>query len=109
MLAGCQTGQFTRIGPQTHFDYPNSNVTPLGPTKVKVNGPMSFLASPDVRTSDCDVLVYTAALSQVPGANLITDYATVYKTYEFWPITWSKLEMEGTACKMEVGKKDINH
>ena len=112
MLVGCKTGQYARIGSQSHFDYPNSNVTPLGTVKVTMIGSTIFSpfgGPPDTVTSESDLKVYNAALAQVPGASLIADYGVLYKTYEFWPVQWSKLELEGTACKMVVGKKDINH
>jgi hypothetical protein len=108
LATGCQTGVYTSRSPQSHFDFPNSNVTPLGPVKVEVSGPSNFLKPPDVVTSDSDQLVYTAALAQQPGANLLIDYTKIYKSYSFFPFTWSKLQLEGTACKMELGKQDIN-
>ena len=47
VISGCQTSQYIRTSPQTHFDYPNSNVTPLGPVKVDVPGPSAVFKSPD--------------------------------------------------------------
>ena len=105
-LPGCQIAQFTRIGPQTHFDFPNSNVFPLGPVKAKVDGPGSVFAFPGF-SSDSEAQLYNAAISQVAGANMITDYIRTYKVYTFplLPVYWTTLEIEGTAAKMEVGKQ----
>src|SRR5262245_14596608 len=102
---GCQVAQFTKLGPQTHFDFPNSNVVPLGPVKAKVDGPGSVFAFPGF-SGDSDAQIYNAALSQVAGASLITDYIRTYKVYTFplLPVYWTTLEIEGTAAKMEVGK-----
>lgn len=106
-LSGCLSAQYTHISPQSHLDYPNSNVTPLGPVKVKVPGPASFIKAPDIRTSESDRLVYEAALKQQPGANIVVDYSKIYRSYVFFPIGWSTLQLEGTACKMEVGKQEL--
>ena len=107
-LAGCQFAQFTKLGPQTHFDFPNSNVFPLGPVKSKVDGPGSVIMFSGF-SSDHDAQIYNAALSQVAGASLITDYTRIYKVYMLplpgVPVFWSTLEIEGTAAKMEVGKQ----
>jgi hypothetical protein len=105
-LAGCQIAQSTKLGPQTHFDFPNSNVFRLGPVKAKVDGPSSVFIFSGF-SSDHDAQIYNAALSQVAGASLITDYTRIYKVYTLpvIPIYWSTLEIEGTAAKMEVGKQ----
>jgi hypothetical protein len=104
--AGCQAAQFTKLGPQTHFDFPNSNVIPLGPVKAKVDGPGSVFAFPGF-SSDYEAQLYNAAISQVAGANMITDYIRTYKVYTLLllPVYWTTLEIEGTAAKMEVGKQ----
>ena len=106
-VTGCRTGQFVSYQPQSGFNYPNSNVTPLGPVKVSVPGPSYVFGQPDWLSSDSEETVYKAALAQYQGANLITDYVRIYKKHTFWPFTWTKLELEGTACKMEVGKQTL--
>lgn len=109
LSTGCQVAQYNSVRPQTHFDYPNSNVSPLGPVKVAMTGPSGFIKLPDIMCSDTDSTVYQAALAKVPGSTLVTDYTKQYTVYGFWVFYWSKLELEGTACKMEVGRQDINH
>lgn len=104
-LTGCKTAQYVQHSPQTYFDFPNSNVTPLGPVKVKIAGPSSFIKPPDLITSDNDNTVYQAALAQQPGANLVINYEKMYTAYGFFLFGWSTLELEGTACKMDVGQQ----
>jgi len=108
VFTGCQVAQVTQLGPQSHFAYPNSNVTPLGPAKAKVSGG-SGLQMP-MPTSRSDVAVYNKAISQVNGANLVVDYIKTFKVYVF-PLLpffyWSAAEIEGTAAKMEVGKQQL--
>ncbi len=105
VFTGCQQGQSTHIGPESHFAYPNSNVTPLGPVKVKVPGGGGLL--PPMLDSKTELTAYNKALAQASGADLIIDYIMIYKTYSFvlLPFYWSDLELEGTAAKMQVGKQ----
>jgi hypothetical protein len=76
--------------------------------KAKVDGPGSVFIFSGFN-SDHDAQIYNAALSQVAGASLITDYTRIYKVYMLplpvVPVFWSTLEIEGTAAKMEVGKQ----
>ena len=105
-LGGCAVAQYTEIGPQSHFIFPNSNVKALGPVKVKVPG-RSTWGMPPVPDSGDHLRAYNAALQQVEGANLIIDYVKIIKLYGI-PILyvyWSEIELEGTAAKMEVGKQ----
>ncbi len=102
-FTGCQSSQYIDHSPQTYFDFPNSNVKPIGPVKVEVPGPSGFFKPPDMITSDSDQTVYAAAIKAQPGANLIVNYTKIYKAYSFFPFTWSKLQLQGTACSMDVG------
>ncbi len=105
-LAGCFSGQYTQIGAQSHFDYPNSNIKALGPVKVMVPGQGRF-GSPPLPTSDDEVKLYNAALAQVEGADLVVDYVKTWRLYGFMWWYWSELELEGTAADMEVGRQRL--
>lgn len=104
---GCQVAQYCELGPQSHFDYPNRNVTAIAPVRAMVNGHAGMgLALP---TAEDHAKVYQAALQQVAGATLITDYAKTVKIYQlpFFPWSWNTLEIEGTAAKMTAGKQEL--
>jgi hypothetical protein len=61
-------------------------------------------------TSADEERLYKAAMDQVSGSNLILDYYRRFVVKEFWfilPFFWSTMELEGTAAKMEVGKKTL--
>ena len=107
LVAGCQVAQYSELGPQSHFDYPNSNVKAIGPVRVKINGHSGMgMALP---TAEDHAKVYQAALLQVEGATLITDYAKTVRIYQvpIIPWSWNTLEIEGTAAKMTIGKQEL--
>ena len=105
-LVGCAQFKVVEIGPQSHFDFPNSNVTPLGPVKVKTAGGSGFMVPP-LKTSEDDLKLYNEAIAQSNGATMIIDYVRTYTVYGFLFVYWSEMEIEGTAAKMEVGKHDL--
>lgn len=106
---GCQSGQFVQTGTQSGFNYPNSNVTALGPVKAEVSTGVSF-GMPEFMTSEIDNRLFNAALSKAEGANLIIDYTKVTRLYSFpgIPIQWASVEIQGTAAKAEVGTQELH-
>ena len=107
-IIGCKAGQIVEIGPQTHFNYPNSNVRALGPVKIEMDGPGAF-GMPALRTGEMDQKLYNEALAQVEGANLIIDYVKTTSLYHapIIPIWWSTMTLEGTAARMELGRQSL--
>ena len=105
--SGCMRGQFYRLGPQSHFAYPNSNVKDLGPIKLKMNTRRTV--TPELSTGDNDELVFNRAMAQVAGANIILDYVRSSTVYQFggMPIYWTEEILEGTAGRMEVGEQGL--
>jgi hypothetical protein len=104
---GCTMYQFHRLGPNSHFTYPNSNTKALGPVKVKVDGAAAWLRIPDFLTSDIDQKVYNAAMKQVDGSNVVLDYVRTTTVKEFFGIYWSEEYLEGTAGRMTVGQQKL--
>ena len=106
LTAGCFSQKLGGIVPTSQFVYPNSNVTPLGPTQSSKTK-FCILIPPGWSIKDTRQ-VYNGALSKVPGANVLIDYKedTTVSTYFFLfhTITYN---LDGTAAKMEVGKQDI--
>ena len=96
------------MGPQTHFSYPNSNVKSLGPVKVTMKQPGSFMV-PRIQTGADDERLYNQALSKVSGANVVLDYVRTTTLY-VWPlpaIYWTEEVFEGTAARMETGQQGL--
>ena len=108
-LAGCQTGQLSEMGPNSHFVFPNSNVTALGPVKVSLSGEVGFFSPPTIKTGELDATVYNKAIRQVVGADMVIDYVRTTRLYmfPFLPIFWTDVQLEGTAAKMELGKQSL--
>lgn len=107
-LGGCTVANIGKMGPQSHFDFPNSNVVELGPVKATVSGP-GGLKMP-LPTSAVEEALFAEAKRQYPGSDLIVDYAYTMriKTFPLFPIYWSTLEIEGTAARMvEIGRQDL--
>lgn len=105
-LSGCSSVTTGSFSPSTHFTYPNSNVTPMGYVHVTVEED-SFLSIPTL-TKEKILKLLDDALVQKPGADMITDYSidTTYKTF-FLIYNKQILNLEGTAVKMVVGKKEL--
>jgi len=106
IASGCATTLGT-IGTHSEFVYPNSNVTPLGHTSGTWKK-TTFLFPPKLTKESVDG-VLSNALSKYEGADILLDfdYIIKYITIPILPIYTIKLEIEGTAANMEVGKQDI--
>ncbi len=111
LTTACTAASMTRLGPQSHFVYPNSNVKQLGPVKVKKRGDVRLFVPDNLRTAESDRDLYDAAIRQVQGANLITDYAVTARTkwvYLYYIyLFWNEYELQGTAARMEVGQQEL--
>lgn len=107
ICTGCTVGEYYRIGAQSHFAYPNSNVKALGPVCVKSTRFNMF--GPSMMNSEADVKLYDKAISQVQGANILIDYirVTTLKAAPVIGVHWTEESIEGTAARMEVGQQEI--
>lgn len=103
---GCTAGRFTMPFPNSHFDYPNSNITPLG----RVTGESSTVSLffPVMQDADIQEEAYTSALAQKRGDLLIDGLATTKIT--LYPLMFINVfvttyKVEGIAAKMDLGKQ----
>lgn len=107
-LSGCTVASSAWLWPQSHFDYPNSNIVPIGRVQAEVSGGMSLYPSP----MDADIMeqVINDALKQ-KGGDILVDYTltTIVKLYPFVIISLyeTTYRVDGTAAKMEIGKKTL--
>lgn len=109
-LSGCTQTFVTGLTPQSHFDYPNSNVYPLGHVAGQVSK-TSFFVPPDLPSS-LQYEAITKALEQKPGADLLVN------SIHFMDVTTIPLYMlniytvtyrvEGTAAKMTTGMQTLH-
>lgn len=105
--AGCAT-KIGMFEPQTHFDFPNSNVEPLGQVTAEVSK-TSFVVPKIVDKALIDEAMNKAL--QAKGGDLlinckINTTTTAYPIPILGPYT-TKLTVEGTACKMTVGRQEL--
>lgn len=104
MVSSCAIRVGTVV-PNSHYVYPNSNVTPLGHTysEIKKTG---IIVPPNFKAQDVDRL-YNDALAKHAGADVILDYSVDTKVTSFFIFHFLKTTLVGTAAQMEVGKQDI--
>jgi len=93
------------VVPNSHYVYPNSNITPLGQTSSEIKK-TGVLIPPAFKAQDVDKL-YNDALSKHSGSDLILDYSVDTKVTTFFIFHFLKTTLVGTAATMEVGKQDI--
>lgn len=106
---GCTTTYVAKLAPQSHFDYPNSNVYPLG--HVKGEASRTSILVPPERDSGLEVEAISKALEQIPGADmLVNTFHLVDITVIPIPIlspTTITYRVEGTAAQMKAGTQAL--
>jgi hypothetical protein len=105
LVAGCSKTYFTGFDPQSHFDYPNSNVIPLG--KVAGEASSSALFSFPFLDSNLKEKAIRNALEQKPDADILINYMQFQKRTDILFIHTLTLRVEGTAAKMEIGMQKL--
>ena len=108
---GCAVGGATRIAPESHFVFPNSNIKAMGPVSATLQGPPTLFIPPPLRTAEIDKRLYETALAQMQDADLIIDYV-VSTEITMIPIPYiqvylTKHTIEGTAAQMRVGRQRL--
>jgi len=108
VLAGCTTMNSVDLNPQSRFDYPNSNVYPLG--KVVGKASTSSIFMPPFLSSEVEEAAIKNALAQKPGADLLINYTGIAKVtmVPFLSVYTLTYEVEGTAAKMNIGTQKLN-
>ena len=104
-FSGCGKTYFKGFDPQSHFDYPNSNVIPLG----KVAGEASrgaIFAFPD-DDSGLQKEAIENALSKKTDANVLINIMIFDKRTDFLFFHNLTRRVEGTAAKMEIGTQKL--
>lgn len=108
-ITGCTMRTGSYIKPQSHFDYPNSNLIPQGQVSATVSktlwGPYGIL---EVTSPVLEEEVINKALAQ-KGGDVMTNYCIEYKVKMIIPglISTVEIKVTGTSNKMEVGKQQL--
>lgn len=108
-LSGC-TIKMSQLEPNTHFAYPNADVTPLGRVAAETSRTAVFSAA--VVTQEMMDEVITKALKE-KGGDLLID-SKISTTVTMYPlivlpiaIFTTTLKVEGTAAKQTIGRQQL--
>ena len=105
-VSGCTVGSGVSLYPQSHFDYPNSNIIPIGQVQAEVSGAVGL--HPTIMDADLMEEVIMKALQQ-KGGDLLIDYNLSIRIKMYPLLIFNLYEtvyrVNGTAAKMEVGKQ----
>ena len=104
--SGCTMAGGAWVKPQSHFDFPNSNIIPLGKVTGKASSTTCLM--PGFMDVDLEERAVNEALKQ-KGGDVLIDYTYSFKsTVPLIPIVFfNDAEVDGTACKMEIGKQEL--
>jgi hypothetical protein len=104
ILSSCslEVGQMVA---NSHYVYPNSNVTALGKAYSE-KSKMMILIPPNMSKKDYEQIL-NSAISKYPDGDILIDYGFDTK-YTNYIIFWSmKTSVSGTVASMEVGMQDV--
>ena len=103
---GCTQHYLVGFIPQSHFDYPNSNVIPIG--RAVGEASISKIFDFPFPTADLEEEAIKNALKQ-KGGDILVNYVKFYdRTSILGFIHTLTIRVEGTAAKMEIGKQKLN-
>jgi hypothetical protein len=105
-LSSCTKTLYMGRAPQTHFSFPNANVTPLN--KVRGEASKVKLMFPPMVNSTLINQAYADALSKAQDADGLINVDIYQKQTPLLIIHITKYIVEGTAVKQEVGKQKLN-
>jgi len=105
MLSACTQTYVKNLSPQSHFDYPNSNIYPLGHVKGEVS--KTSFSMPDM-SSDLEYEAISKALEQKPGSDILLNSFGFMDITSIGPFVTVTYRVEGTAAKMVTGSKALH-
>lgn len=102
-LTACTNKSYT-LNPQSHYDFPNSNIKPIANTSGTVSE-ISFL-SPNL-SGELERIAIADALQKQADADILINFIGEKKITQFLilPIYSVTYTVRGTAAKMEIGKQ----
>ncbi|WP_156830430.1 hypothetical protein [Methylobacter marinus] len=103
LATGCTQTYVAKLAPQSHFDYPNSNVYPLGYVQGQASK-TSFFVPPD-KSSSLEYEAITKAIEQSPSADMLINTLHFMDITQVLvlPIYTVTYRVEGTAARMKAG------
>lgn len=104
LMFSCSLEVGTKVT-NSHFVYPNSNVTPLGQATAQRNKMMIIIPA-QMKKKDYDA-VFDEAISKYQDGDVLINYGIDTKYTQFLIFWFTRIKLKGTVAKMEVGKQDI--
>lgn len=105
LIIGCTQHYLAGFNPQSHFDYPNSNVIPIG--RAVGEASVTKIFDFPFPTADIEEEAIKNALKQ-KGGDILINYVKFYDRTSILFIHTLTIRVEGTAAKMEIGKQKLN-
>jgi predicted small secreted protein len=107
LLTACTTPFSAGRSTQSHFTYPNSNVTPLANAEGSSTTITDILFIPLFPNlgNMIEEAIQKAVKSR--GGDLLIDYQTVGYTTSYLLFSTMTIGVRGTAAKMEIGKQEL--
>jgi hypothetical protein len=106
LLCACAGPSAIYDKPQSHFSYPNSNVTPLGHVRAEVS--KTNILFPDLGNPNLEQEAVRRALTE-KGGDLLIDGRYFWTSTYFYPlivpIYTTTLVVEGEAARMGIGRQ----
>ncbi|MFA5017559.1 MAG: hypothetical protein WC504_08430 [Methylobacter sp.] len=105
LLSACTTVSYD-LHPKSHYDYPNSNIKPLGEVVGKADRQISFML-PTLANGEMERQAIENALKTKSGADILINYIAETKTTIFPYIFILDYTVHGTAASMSIDKQKL--
>lgn len=107
LLSACTTISYD-LHPKSHYDYPNSNIKPLGEVVGKADRQVSFLFPPiNGANGEMERQAIDDALKTKSGADILINYIAETKMTIFPYIFILDYTVHGTAASMSIDKQKL--
>jgi hypothetical protein len=108
VFTGCTYTYVEALNPQSHFEYPNSNVRPLG--NVSGEASLTTFFTPPLPSGAVQKEAIENALSKKPGADLMVNYISSVEitSWPFPPVFKLTYHVDGTAAEMQIGVQKLD-
>jgi hypothetical protein len=103
LLCGCTQTFLVKLDPQSHFDYPNSNIYPMGHAEGKISKTTIF-SIPEM-SSAFQYEAISKALESQPGSDMLINSVHMMDITSVLFFTTTTYRVEGTAARMKAGEQ----
>ena len=105
LLSSCSTVSY-QLHPRSHYDYPNSNIKPLGEAVGRTSQVTLFVAPQP--NGEIERQAVEAALRTKSGADLLVNYVSETKITILPFVYIMNYSVHGTAATMQIGSQRVN-